>query len=135
MSNDPAPPATPVDPAATPPAATPPADQADPTLDDLAGELDDPSLGPDTDPPDTDDDYNFTYDGVCVGGPYDGYTVSSRCPKGFVLVDRPNNRMWMYDFFAPSFTCRVGGAQPISGLDAYGDGSDYDVLAYDGAAP
>jgi len=38
------------------------------------------------------------YLGVGVGGPFDGVEVISRFPKGFLAVDRPINRCWIYDF-------------------------------------
>lgn len=38
------------------------------------------------------------YEGLAVGGPLDGETVQSRYPKGFLLVDKPNNRAWVYDY-------------------------------------
>lgn len=36
--------------------------------------------------------------GICVGGPFDGYEMTCRFPKGFLAVDRPNERCWLYDF-------------------------------------
>lgn len=38
------------------------------------------------------------YRGICVGGPMDSQQGLSRFPKGFILVDAPNNRIWVYDY-------------------------------------
>jgi hypothetical protein len=36
--------------------------------------------------------------GLCVGGPIDGQEGYSRFPKGFLLCDRPSDRLWIYDW-------------------------------------
>lgn len=38
------------------------------------------------------------YAGTCSGGPVDGMQGQSRCPRGFLLVDRPAARVWIYDY-------------------------------------
>lgn len=43
----------------------------------------------------TDKDDNL-YTGMCVGGPLDGQYETCRYPAGFVLVDRPAGRAWVY---------------------------------------
>lgn len=35
--------------------------------------------------------------GTCVGGPMAGMQGMSRFPKGFVLIDAPGERVWVYD--------------------------------------
>jgi hypothetical protein len=37
------------------------------------------------------------FTGRCVGGPLDGQDTESRYPNGFVVIDRPNKRAWIYD--------------------------------------
>ena len=37
------------------------------------------------------------YEGFCVGGPLDEQRGQSRYPSGFVAVDKPNRRAWIYD--------------------------------------
>jgi hypothetical protein len=36
------------------------------------------------------------YTGVCVGGPLDGKQITARYPRGFILVDKPENKHWLY---------------------------------------
>ena len=65
--------------------------------DDLAAELDeepDPAV---LDAPEPDDDPAAIYTGKALGGPWDGREVESRFPKGFLLVDMPTRRVWLYD--------------------------------------
>lgn len=105
-------------------------------LDDTAAELDDADL---TDPdaaagPDTGEPERYT--GTCVGGPYHGTTMTSRYPKGFLLVDRPSNTAWIYDYGnAPAavFTCRdtAGATLDEAGRWRAAEEATYDVIAYD----
>lgn len=37
------------------------------------------------------------WNGPCVGGPLDGLDGSSRYERGFLLVDRPAGKAWIYD--------------------------------------
>ena len=46
--------------------------------------------------PDREDKNDDLYVGVIVGGPLDGGVEYSRYPAGFVLVDRPAGRAWLY---------------------------------------
>lgn len=55
------------------------------------------------------------YTGLCVGGPLDGQQAESRCPKGFVLVDKPNKKVWVYDFHRN----RDGGAFYVREEDVF----------------
>lgn len=38
------------------------------------------------------------YTGPCIDGPIDGKRMSSRYPKGFLYVDKPNSRAWVYEW-------------------------------------
>lgn len=38
------------------------------------------------------------YEGVCFGGPMNGRDIVCRFPKGFLLVDKPNNKCWIYEW-------------------------------------
>lgn len=71
------------------------------------------------------------YQGLAVGGPYDGQKVISRNPKGFVLVDKPNSRAWVYDFQGDRFVAREGDTfDPYKGWRA-AESDGWDVLAFD----
>lgn len=49
---------------------------------------------------------NKLYEGSCIGGPLNGTVGQSRFPKGFLLVDKPNNKVWVYDYQNGEFTVR-----------------------------
>lgn len=110
--------------------ATP--DDLDDDLGDLAAERDD------SDPaealPALYDPLPVVFTGLCVGGPYANRTVTSRYPKGFLLVDRPTARAWLYDSTGDTFTCR-DGMTPMTADTAKrlraAEEPDYDVMAYD----
>jgi hypothetical protein len=36
------------------------------------------------------------YQGMCVGGPMDGQTITARGDDGFIAVDRPATACWVY---------------------------------------
>lgn len=38
------------------------------------------------------------YRGVAFGGPLSGQTIQTSYPKGIILVDRPKNYAWIYDW-------------------------------------
>jgi hypothetical protein len=38
-----------------------------------------------------------TYDGTCHGGPWNSRAVQVRFPKGFLLVHKPEQAVWIYD--------------------------------------
>jgi hypothetical protein len=38
------------------------------------------------------------YEGECFGGPLHGQRVSVRYPKGFLVVDKPGNKAWVYKY-------------------------------------
>lgn len=46
------------------------------------------------------------YEGECHGGPLDGQDMVSRFPKGFLLVDKPGNRCWIYEWEDDDFYVR-----------------------------
>lgn len=79
-----------------------------------------------------------TYDGICVGGPWAGLTSQSRFPKGFVLVDRSAERVWVYDRIevgdAPTGTSYVAREMDVldwSRLEKAAAEPKYDVRAWD----
>ena len=71
---------------------------------------------------------------VCHGGPLDGQTFTSRCPKGFLVVNRPVTQVVIYDFTGIAFAAR-----PVETEHVRGDKNryraalepNYDVVAYD----
>ena len=67
------------------------------------------------------------------GGPYDGEEIISRHPKGFVLVDKPNNWAWLYDRQPGEFVVRdEDGVEfdSAKGWDA-AESADWNVIALD----
>lgn len=46
-------------------------------------------------------------EGLAVGGPLDGGTMTSRRPAGVILVDRPDGRCWLYDWRDGAFYART----------------------------
>lgn len=61
------------------------------------------------------------WSGICVGGPLDSQEGASRYPSGFLLVDRPANRVWIYDWSesnAMFFVREAEGSELISDPDA-----------------
>jgi len=73
--------------------------------------------------------------GPCVGGPLDGQPGESRFPKGFLLVDKPNRRAWVYDanHDLMSFVVRDPAGDTLDEEGRWRAGSEftYDVRAYD----
>lgn len=123
-------------------APTDPADDDAPEiLDDMSGELDEDAADPDDTtepgPAETDDDADDTDTiGTVRGGPYDGRTVTSRYPKGFLLADKARRLAYVYDYDgAGSFICRAAAGVPLDddGRWRAAEGSTYDVIAYDDA--
>lgn len=87
------------------------------------------------------EDEHELFEGFARGGPLDGTEQQSRFPKGFLLVDRPNNRCWLYDFAEGEFVCRdEEGVELVSDPSAShnrfraAEERSYDVRAYDPAA-
>lgn len=81
------------------------------------------------------------FEGTARGGPLDGTDQNSRFPKGFLLVDKPGNRVWIYDYTDGEFVVRVDeGEELVSDPSAThnryraADERSYDVRAYDPAA-
>lgn len=76
------------------------------------------------------------YEGPCHGGPLNGQTVPSRFPKGFLLVDKPNNVCWIYEWDSETGSFQVRQEEPT---EVFTEGSknryraaeeaNYDVLA------
>lgn len=73
-----------------------------------------------------------TYTLPAHGGPLDNQQVTSRFPRGFLLVDKPNARCWLYDATPDGWTVR-GDAEPWDRQRSRtaADGIEYDVLALD----
>lgn len=53
------------------------------------------------------------FEGTCHGGPLDGQPGLSRCPKGFLLVDRPADRCWIYEWDGNQFRVRDEAPMPV----------------------
>lgn len=70
-------------------------------------------------------------EGICEDGPLAGREVISRFPLGFLLVDKPNNECWIYEWVGTGFRVRDMAPMPvdIAKRDRAAEGSDYDVLA------
>jgi hypothetical protein len=49
------------------------------------------------------------WSGPCIGGPMNAMDGASRFPKGMLVVDRPGNRVWVYDYI-PLGESPTGGA-------------------------
>lgn len=53
------------------------------------------------------------YTGPCYGGPLDGKEMTSRFPKGFLLVDKQANECWLYDWFGSASAFKVRQEEPM----------------------
>lgn len=74
------------------------------------------------------------YEGKCVGGPLDGRDGESRFPKGFIYVDVPRERVWVYDYvpgMEPTFLAREVDNLSRPKAEKAAAESNYDVRAYD----
>lgn len=77
------------------------------------------------------------FEGVCVGGPLDGRDGQSRFPRGFVLIDKPGQRAWIYDRqgdgeCAPFYVREADGRSLDDTLRwAAAESSDWDVRVLD----
>lgn len=47
------------------------------------------------------------WNGPCHGGPMNHEDGVSRFPRGFLLVDRVHNRVWIYDWMDDGFYVRL----------------------------
>jgi hypothetical protein len=54
---------------------------------------------------------NFT--GQCVGGPLDGTEMTSRAPKGLLVINRLSDDTWIYDWTCTYFRARSDDAEPL----------------------
>lgn len=74
------------------------------------------------------------YEGICHGGPLNGRTIIVRRPKGFLLVDRPADQCWIYEWRDDRFEVRdeqpapVYVEGPVNRYRAAEEGN-YDVVA------
>lgn len=71
--------------------------------------------------------------GHAQGGPLDGEFVSSRFPKGFLLVDKLGRRAWVYDWNGSAFLCRDDDPRELDEGRRWktAEGGEYDVRAYE----
>lgn len=85
-----------------------------------------------------------TYTYTAHGGPLDGQVIESRYPKGFLLVDKPEQKVWIYHYIAEDaankgpfgWVCCLGSPHGQDDLlqSAAANGFSYDVRAFDGDA-
>jgi hypothetical protein len=83
-----------------------------------------------------DNEAKDVWNGPCVGGPLDAQDGVSRFPLGFLLVDRPANQCWIYDWTDGQFVVReAAGTELVSDPDGdknryrAADEAEYDVIA------
>jgi hypothetical protein len=101
---------------------------------DLAAELDDqpdPTLIDDGDEDDGDADL---YDGPVHGGPWDGRHAQSRFPRGFLLIDRVADQVWIYDRGDDgAFTARSDTPMAVDDAKRWraAEEDEYDILVPD----
>lgn len=76
------------------------------------------------------------FKGNCHGGPIDGQEAVSRFPKGFLLVDKPADHCWIYEWDAEKESFYVRQQEPMISLtegpkNRYraAEEGNYDVLA------
>lgn len=57
----------------------------------------------------------MAFEGVCHGGPLDGQQATSRCPEGFLLVDKPRGWCWVYELVGDQggFFVRDEAGEPV----------------------
>lgn len=114
-----------------------------PDVDELDEWADDEAAEPDDDEPDADavrdgddgdPDDSHLFSGVCVGGPWDGRTVTARFPAGFLLIDKRQSVVWIYDRTDGQYHARTDGPYPLDHAKrwAAAEGPDYDIRVPDG---
>lgn len=71
------------------------------------------------------------YEGICEDGPLENNMMISRYPKGFLLIDKPANECWIYDWTGVSFSVRADCPLQIIESSRYitAEGQDFDVIA------
>jgi len=73
------------------------------------------------------------YEGMCEGGPMDGIPGQSRFPRGFVVIDQPDSRAWVYDY-DPARNVFISRQKDIHDRIRHlhaAEGSNYDIRAFD----
>lgn len=81
-----------------------------------------------------------TYTYEAHGGPLDGKKIESRYPKGFLLVDKPQQKVWIYHYVPEGtpngWVCCLGSPHAQDALlqSAAANGFEFDVRAFDGDA-
>ena len=108
------------------------------TADDYAAEPDDPDNDPTGDDADADpEDPLYQFDGHAEGGPepYPGRLLVSRFPAGILLIDKPGDRAWLYDYDVADglYRCRDDDGEPVDDTRRWvaADGNRFEVRAYD----
>jgi len=94
---------------------------------DLVAELDD---APELDLAAVEDDSEL-YSGTARGGLWNGRAVESRCPKGFLLIDREHGWVWVYDRGDDgTFTVRSDEPAPLDddGRWRAAEEGNYDIM-------
>jgi len=51
--------------------------------------------------------------GEAVGGPLAGQILQTSYPKGIILIDRPKNSAWVYDYSYGQFVVRSDQPSPL----------------------
>lgn len=67
----------------------------------------------------------------CSGGPLDGQQFTSRFPKGFLVVNRPQAEVVVYDWNGITFVARLRETESVRGRYRAALEPNYDVVAYD----
>jgi hypothetical protein len=75
-------------------------------------------------------------EGTAHDGPLDGGTMTSRRPRGVILVDRPAGLCWLYEWRDGAFYARTTEGQPLErdpgagdNLERAADEGEWDVQA------
>lgn len=81
-------------------------------------------------------DERVSFEGICFGGPLHGQTWISRFPKGFLLIDRPADKVWFYEWNQTGLRFDVRSEEPekistegLMNRFRAAEESNYDVIA------
>jgi hypothetical protein len=69
------------------------------------------------------------YEGDCVGGPLDQQHIRVRFPKGFLCVDRPAEKAWVYKFDGERFNASDEMVLDHTKRLVAAEDFDYDVVS------
>lgn len=75
------------------------------------------------------DETETLYSGIAIGGPLEGQTIAGRFPKGVVFVSKPQNKAWIYDYYAEvgKFYARPSNYDTL--WDAFSTNQKLDVVS------